>query len=625
MYQPIIYLKRLIQKNTFSIILLALCLILLSCRPTATPMPSTATPMPTTTPIPPTATPMPASMMPTGTLMLEPTPALNTIIETVTSTTISDSPSQQIPLADRDTFLPHNGLFVRRNNQFGTNLSEGVKKLISQGELIDQTLIRFDDFVASKSDQVPLPESGQSVAVNYGLSKIPLNAKRDERATHYLEIALKTSDSALANQTQDEIFPVNYIFVIDISDSMNGEKLDIVKTTIRKLFAKLKENDVIGIVAFDDQPRTLLEAKPVGQIAGNEFSELISNITTRGGTDLNLGVLYGIAEMNRYRNEQRVNQLFLFSDGNPTSGETDWIRIRQNVQAQTRGNIRLTTFAFGSDANIRELDALAGLTGGVSTFVKHPDDVQLILQEELTRREHLAAINVQMKIEIDSDIPIVYLYGHDQVTDPVVRAAVLQDVESAKERTRNEFDTEPLPNIVTEEEGIRIFVPDMAIGETYWVVFELALPDERKSSFGQAVVQYVDAFAKQNKVHEFPLTLEGKLPPELITEHALGLWTSEVVFYALDDLYQADLTTAEARIQRHISALISANAELSSQQLTDDIVTLEKFQLLSQNLGKVKQFGDTPSNQRTDYLVYALNAFGRVRNGFSYVNYQDSK
>jgi len=36
------------------------------------------------------------------------------------------------------------------------------------------------------------------------------------------------------------------------------------------------------------------------------------------------------------------------------------------------------------------------------------------------------------------------------------------------------------------------------VGETYWVVFELAVHEQHKSSdFGKATVQYFDTFARQ--------------------------------------------------------------------------------------------------------------------------------
>ncbi len=55
----------------------------------------------------------------------------------------------------------------------------------------------------------------------------------------------------------------------------------------------------------------------------------------------------------------------------------------------------------------------------------------------------------------------MYLYGHAQVTDPVHRKAIFRQVEEAKEKAEEEFDVEAQPDIVTQEEGIRIFVPDL--------------------------------------------------------------------------------------------------------------------------------------------------------------------
>ncbi|MBE9070033.1 hypothetical protein IQ260_25665 [Leptolyngbya cf. ectocarpi LEGE 11479] len=100
--------------------------------------------------------------------------------------------------------LPHNGLFIRRNNQFGTRLTVGIKDLLERGELIDQTQVRFDDFVAPNSEAIPSPSDDSSVAVSYGIASIPLSQKRDDRASHYLEIALKAADTAPENQPKNQ-------------------------------------------------------------------------------------------------------------------------------------------------------------------------------------------------------------------------------------------------------------------------------------------------------------------------------------------------------------------------------------------------------------------------------------
>jgi uncharacterized protein YegL len=519
-----------------------------------------------------------------------------------------------VPLSNNTQPLPHDGLFIRRNNEFGTKLSLGIKELIEQGVLIDQNKIRFDDFVSISSEQVPLPQSDSSLSINYGLTKIPKSLKRDNRATHYLAIALKSADKAPSDY-KAQTLPVNYVFVIDSSGSMEGEKVDAVKIAIRELITNMRKDDVIGIITFDDQTNTLLKATPIQQIKINEFSQMLSSVVAGGGTDLNLGLLFGIDEISRYGNGDRLNRIYLFSDGNPTSGETDWIKIRQNIASKTRGNINLSAFAFGSDANTRELNALAGSASGSYAFVTDPSSIELNLRDELDRREYLSAINVQINVEIDPAVSIMHLYGHDQITDPISRAEVLKRVKAAEIEAEVQVGVESAPDIITNDKGIRIFVPNLAVGETYWIVFELSIPDD-KASVGQVALQYVNTFAKRNEQNKLELSAPGNLPNDLVVRQSLGLWTSEVAFYALDDLYQQDLATAEARIQNHISQLDAANTSLSSAMIADDIVTLRKFVSLAQNLGKPRNYSDNTFKDSETIFINGLSTFGRVRNGF---------
>ncbi len=87
----------------------------------------------------------------------------------------------------------------------------------------------------------------------------------------------------------------------------------------------------------------------------------------------------------------------------------------------------------------------------------------------------------------------------------------------------------------------------------------------------------------------------GSIAPKWVTQHALGLWTSEVAFYALDALYEYDLDTAQKRIRYHISVLDAAKNDVASKTLVnDDIITLKKLLSLAQNLGKVSRVSDNP-------------------------------
>lgn len=534
---------------------------------------------------------------------------------------IFDDHPNPLKLSTETQPLPHNGLFIRRNNSFGTQLTTSMKELITQGVMIKQEQIRFDDFVALNTQGVPSPKPNNALAVSHGIATIPAHQKHDKRATHYLEIALKTADTAPTGHPETQAPPVNYIFVVDVSVSMRGEKIDTVKASIRELFTRLRADDVIGVIAFDDKAKTILQSTPKQQISADEFGKIINSLTAGGSTDINLALAISIDEMRRHQGAQRVNQLFLLSDGNPTAGETDWINIRQNIAAKLRqntttaGNIRLSTLVFGTDANKVELDRLAGITGGQSTFVIEPEkDVIHSLQQELARRTQLATINVQMQIEINPNIEILHFYGHDLITDPATRAAVEREANLTGEKVKKDYGVESPPDLIKEDKGIRVFVPNLAVGETYWVVFELAVPEPQQSTaFGKATVQYFDTFARQNQKPQFDLSLKGQIEPQWVVQHALGLWTSEVASYALNDVEADDLKTAEQRIQAHISVLETAESHLTSQQpvLRDDIITLNKFLSLAKNLNQGPQTGNSLM-----YLNYGLGELDKVRNGF---------
>ncbi|MEU6422720.1 VWA domain-containing protein [Streptomyces spiralis] len=513
--------------------------------------------------------------------------------------------------------LPHDGLFIRRNNAFGTRSPLGVRDLIEQGVIIGQDQIRFDDFVAARTDQVPGPPPGRAVAVSHGLASVRGEFKADEATTHFLEITLKAGE-AHPEDTPAEPLPVNFVFVVDTSGSMHGEKLDCVKAALQALFDKLRPGDCLGIITFDHHVRTVLAATAKRDLPPERFAQVVSALSADGGTDINLGVQYGIDEIGRNAVGGRtVNCLYLFSDGDPTSGERDWIRIRTNVAAKLRGDLTLSCFGFGSDARMPELAALAGLAGGHSTFVTRPEQVGADLLADLSRRDHLAAIDIQLRLDIAPDVEIRHLYGHDLVTDPRARAAVLREVGRAAEQARADYGAEPLPDLVTEEKGIRIFAPDLAFGETYWIVLELAVPPGGEApEAGSATVQYVDTVTREGHRHEIDLSTGFTLAEETVTVHAVGLWTSEVTFHALDDLYARDRDSAKKRLTNHIQVLQGVHSKVPAKEFRDDQVTLRKLMTLADSLDTVMSFSDTTPGSPMATAVVAMTDFGKVRSGF---------
>ncbi|MGW6932131.1 VWA domain-containing protein [Lentzea sp. NPDC054927] len=508
--------------------------------------------------------------------------------------------------------LPRSGLFIRRNNAFGTKATLGIADLIDHGVLIDQTQIRFDDFISSDPSGIPVPATSDAIAVSYGTCATKQNFCANSNTTHFVELALRAGEIPQSAPSARESLPVNFVFVVDTSGSMEGSKLGTVKAALRELYSQLRDTDILGIVTFDTQVRTVLKATPKKGISTTQFEVVVAGLSAYGGTDINLGVLYGIDEIARHSRTDMVNCLYLFSDGDPNSGEHDWITIRRNIADRIRGDLTLSCFGFGREARMRELEALAGITGGSCTLVTDPDDVRLNLAEDLARREHLAAINIQLQIELDATVTAWHLYGHDLITDPSSRARVERDVAAAKHRARDEIGVESLPDLVTEDDGIRIFAPDLAFDETYWVVLEVRAP-AGWTGFGKATVQYVDAVAKDNRRHVVDLGPDTTIAAETVFAHAVGLRTSEITFCALDDLYHDDRDAARRRLAEHVDLLGAAHAHVPAPQFRDDQMTFRKLISLTSNLGLVRAWTDRGD---TGYTIFAMNKFGQSRSGF---------
>ncbi|MEV7416578.1 VWA domain-containing protein [Streptomyces sp. NPDC089919] len=528
----------------------------------------------------------------------------------------ASSPSRQLayrPAPARP--LPHDGLYIRRSTAFGTRSTVGLSELIDSGVLIEQEQIRFDDFVAARTGQVPGPEAGEGLAVSHGFAPAADGAKAHDRTTHFLEIALKAGEEPPAGTPGPDPLPVNFVFAVDTSESMGWHgKLDMVKSALQEIYDRLRPTDSLGIVSFAHRVSTVLQGTTKADLPPERFAAVIGSLTAEGGTDLNLGLQYGIAEISRRAHRGRtVNRLYVFSDGNPNSGVRDWISIRKNVADQLRGDLTLSCFGFGTDANMSELSALAGTAGGHCTFVTRPEQVRTGLLTDLARRDHLAAIDIQLRIDIDPAVTVWHLYGHDLVSDPRARKRIFEQAREAARLARDEYGTQALPDLITDEKGIRIFAPDLAFGETYWVVLELQVPEG--ADVGSATVQYVDAVARAARSSKLALAEAPDLSAETVTVHAVGLRTSEVTFHALDDLYENDRPRARRRLSRHVDYLTAAHQAVPAPEFVDDRVTIGKLIALAGALGETSSISDHIETAAP--AAFVMNGFARVRSGYA--------
>ncbi|XP_055997224.1 von Willebrand factor A domain-containing protein 5A-like isoform X2 [Ostrea edulis] len=160
-----------------------------------------------------------------------------------------------------------------------------------------------------------------------------------------------------------------FVFVIDRSGSMNGERIDKAKETLLLLLKSLPINCIFNIVSFGTTFTTLFsKSKPYNEETLEKALELQRNMCAdMGGTEI-----FKPLE-NIFKNKHSgsyARQVFLLTDGQVSNVS----KIVQMVRKQE--NTRVFTFGIGNGCSTELIRNVAKVSNGKATFVKDKDRLQ---------------------------------------------------------------------------------------------------------------------------------------------------------------------------------------------------------------------------------------------------------
>jgi Ca-activated chloride channel family protein len=174
--------------------------------------------------------------------------------------------------------------------------------------------------------------------------------------------------------------PSHSFFVLDISGSMNGERIDSLKQAIFNLtgqdrsltgqFARFRQRERVTIIPFNNNTTQIREFSIDEKTSGGESMRNIRNyvgaLQANGGTAIYdaLKQAYQMAGRAKAADPDRFYSIVLMSDGDNTTGLD--LRGFSSFYRQVSGELsQVRTFPvlFG-DSNDREMKQLAELTGG---------------------------------------------------------------------------------------------------------------------------------------------------------------------------------------------------------------------------------------------------------------------
>jgi Ca-activated chloride channel family protein len=199
--------------------------------------------------------------------------------------------------------------------------------------------------------------------------------------------------------------PLNICLVLDRSTSMQGDKMDMVKSTAVQLLRSLRPEDVFSVVAFSDRAEVIV---PAAYNSDKKKQEVrIQMMQTSGATEIYNGLKAGFGEVRRTIDPARVNHIILLTDGQTYGDEQACLQLAEEAAAQ---NIGISGMGIGSEWNDIFLDALASKTGGSSAYISEPKDIQRLLVNKFNALISTYADDVIFEYQEQKNVKINYAF-----------------------------------------------------------------------------------------------------------------------------------------------------------------------------------------------------------------------
>jgi Ca-activated chloride channel homolog len=236
------------------------------------------------------------------------------------------------------------------------------------------------------------------------------NAQRDEPGFALITV---TPPTELAqNRT-----PRDVTFVLDVSGSMSGRKLEQGKAAGRRLLQTLTDRDRFRVIDFSTDVRSFRDefvfATETNIRAATRY---LDDLEATGSTNISGALeeaLRPTANSGGRRDDTERLPLVLFmTDGAATVGDRDPSSIATRA-GRLRGDARVFTFGIGADVNIGLIEQLALEGRGTPAFVRPDENVERAVELLATRLRQPLLTNV--RVSIDGDVRLSRMYPTGQL------------------------------------------------------------------------------------------------------------------------------------------------------------------------------------------------------------------
>ena len=193
------------------------------------------------------------------------------------------------------------------------------------------------------------------------------------------------------------------VFVIDRSGSMSGKKIEQVRAALKFVLQNLRQGDLFNIIAYDSEVEAFRpELQKYDENTRRAALGFVEGIYAGGSTNIDGALRTALGQL---QDSSRPNYVVFLTDGLPTAGVTNEMKIVENAKAANKVRARIFAFGVGFDLNSRLLDKLVRENHGQSEFVRPNEDIEDRISRLYRRIEAPVLTDVKIEFSMDEHKP----------------------------------------------------------------------------------------------------------------------------------------------------------------------------------------------------------------------------
>ena len=262
---------------------------------------------------------------------------------------------------------------------------------LAKGEWPEAEKIRIEEFVNAFDYGDPMPGLNDRVACRVDQAIHPFLQQRN-----LLRIAMRTAAAGRSAET-----PLCLTILLDNSGSMERpDRSETVQRAFATLAGQLKPTDQITLISFARQPRLVADAF-TGEQAG-QLVELVSQLPSEGGTNLEAALKLAFEKAQEHRSENSQNRIVLLTDGAANLGDAKAESLSTLIESMRDSGIAFDAAGVGAEGlNDEILEALTRKGDGRYYLLDQPGDAEDGFAKQIAGALRPAAKNVKVQVEFN--------------------------------------------------------------------------------------------------------------------------------------------------------------------------------------------------------------------------------